>query len=352
LTIAGWRGQIAPPVTGHPIDESPPLFMPDKSHLPEPSPSRTSAIGAPIAAWNRIPANIRGALFVVTGGFLLIVMASIVKILGQTLPVFEVLFVRFFAGLIVISPLVWRMGFRITHTGKIRLHATRGFVGFMGNLCFFFALIHIPLADTVTIQFSRPLFMIVIAGLFLGEIVGLKRAITTLIGFGGILMITQPFSAGFDPWALSALGGTFFGTLVVLTVKLLSRTEHTITIMFYFAIFTTLFSFIPAMVTWQSPTLFELGLLILTGVLGIVGQGMFTHGVGLGETSFVMPFDYMRIVYGFFLGIIWFAEIPGIWSFVGAGVIIGTNVFLLRTEKQKKALKKIEESGDGGVPKA
>ena len=324
--------------------------------MPEPMVSGTSPFSGPMAAWARISANIRGAIFVVTGGFLLIVMASIIKVLGQTLPVFEVLFVRFLAGLIVILPLVWRMGFRITHTGKIHLHLTRSFVGFMGNLCFFFALIHISLADTVTIQFSRPLFMIVIAGLFLGEVVGLKRSITTLVGFGGILMITQPFSAGFDPWALSALGGTFFGTLVVLTVKLLSRTEHTVTIMFYFAVFTTLFAFIPAMFTWQNPTWVELGLLILTGALGIVGQGMFTHGVGLGETSFVMPFDYMRIVYAFFLGIIWFSEVPGIWSFIGAGVIIGTSVYLLRTENQKKAQETASEkesgSGDGSAPKA
>ena len=336
--------------------------MPDNSDLPEsqlgrePTPSRISPFSRPIAAWGRIPANIRGAGFVVVGGFLLIVMSSLVKILGQTLPAFEVLFVRFLAGLIVIFPLVWRMGFKITHTGKIHLHATRGFVGFMGNLCFFFALIHIPLADTVTIQFSRPLFMILIAGLFLGETVGLKRSITTLVGFGGILMITQPFSAAFDPWALSALGGAFFGTLVVLTVKLLSRTEHIVTIMFYFAVFTTLFALIPALYTWQNPTLIELGLLILTGTLGIIGQGMFSHGVALGETSFVMPFDYMRIVYGFFLGIIWFAEVPGIWSFAGAGIIIAASIYLLRTENQKKshenALEKIEDSGDGGSPKA
>jgi drug/metabolite transporter (DMT)-like permease len=287
-------------------------------------------------AWGRIPANIRGACFVAVGGFLLIVMASLVKQLGQTLPPFEVLFVRFLAGLIVIFPLVWRMGFKIVHTQKIHLHAMRGFVGFMGNLCFFFALIHISLADTVTIQFSRPLFMIVIAGLFLGEIIGLRRSIVTLIGFGGILMITKPFGAGFDPWALSALGGTFFGTLVVLTVKLLSRTEQTVTIMFYFAVFTTLFAFIPAMFTWQTPTATEWGLLILTGTLGIVGQGLFTHGIGLGETSFVMPFDYLRIVYSFMLGIIWFAEVPGLWSFAGAAVIIGSSIYLLRSEAQAK----------------
>ena len=290
-----------------------------------------------VANWSRIPANIRGAGFVAVGAFLLIVMASLVKQLGQTLPAFEVLFVRFLAGLIVILPVIWRMGFKITHTGKIGLHATRGFVGFVGNLFFFFALIHIPLADTVTIQFSRPLFMILIAAIFLGEIVGHRRAIATAIGFGGILLITKPFSSGFDPWALSALGGTIFGTLVVLTVKLLTRTEHTVTIMFYFAVFTTLFAFVPAMMTWQTPTWNELALLILTGTLGILGQGLFTHGVGLGETSFVMPFDYLRIVYAFVLGIIWFSEIPGIWSFAGAGVIIGTSVYLLRTEKKNKS---------------
>ena len=303
-----------------------------------PPPARLPLIGTIQAGWVKISPNIRGACFVVTGAFLLIVMASLVKHLGQEMPAFEVLFVRFLAGLIVILPLVWKMGFvKTLRTKKIHLHATRGLVGFVGNMFFFFALIHISLADTVTIQFSRPLIMIVIAAMFLGETVGYKRGIATLIGFGGILMITKPFGAGFDPWALSALGGTIFGTLVVLTIKLLSRTEQTVTIMFYFAVFTTLFAFIPAMFTWQTPTWPQLGLLILTGALGIIGQGLFTHGVGLGDTSFVMPFDYIRIVYSFILGISWFAEVPGIWSYAGAAVIIGSSIYLLRAESQDKA---------------
>ena len=103
--------------------------------------------------------------------------------------------------------------------------------------------------------------------------------------------------------------------------------------MFYYALSTTVLAFIPAVYVWQNPTWIELILLVITGILGILGQGLFTHGVGLGETSFVMPFDYLRIVYAFILGIIWFSEIPGIWSFAGAGVIIGTSVYLLRTEE-------------------
>ena len=253
---------------------------------------------------SRPPDNVRGVVYVALGGLLLIVMASLVKHLGENLPALQVLFVRSLAGLLVILPLIWRIGFGVLRTEKKALHLARGTVGFLGNVCFFFALINMSIADTVTIQFSRPLIMVVIAVLFLGELVGYRRGIATVIGFTGIMMITRPFGEGFEPWALVALGGTIFGSLVVVAVKLLSRTETTPVIMFYYAFYTTLFSLIPALFVWQAPSLSQWGLLALTGILSIVGQGLFTHGIGLGETSFVMPFDYLRIVYSFILGIV------------------------------------------------
>jgi drug/metabolite transporter (DMT)-like permease len=289
------------------------------------------------ARWAGLSPNVRGAAFVVVGAFILIVMASLVKHLGQRLPAFEVLFIRFLSGLIVIFPLVWRIGFGVLKTSKIHLHAARGFVGFMGNICFFFALVNMAIGDTVTIQFSRPILMVGIALLVLRESVGWRRALVALVGFSGVIMITRPFGDGFEPWAIVALGGTFFGTLVVLTIKLLSRTEQTVTIMFYFAAFTTLFAFIPALFVWVPPTPEEWLLLALTGTLGIIGQSMFTHGVGLGDTSFVMPFDYLRIVYAFAIGVLFFGELPGIWSFIGASVIIGSSIYLVRSERRRQA---------------
>ena len=78
-------------------------------------------------------------------------------------------------------------------------------------------------------------------------------------------------------------------------------------------------------------------LLVLTGTLGIVGQSMFTHGITLGETSFVLPFDYLRIVYSALLGIVIFHEFPGLWSYAGAAVIIGSSLYLLRADSRARA---------------
>jgi drug/metabolite transporter (DMT)-like permease len=301
------------------------MDKPDSSAPPQPESVRDAK-----------SANLRAVGYVAIGGFLLIVMASLVKQLGQNLPALQVLFVRSLAGLLVILPVAWRSRTAIVQTNRFGLHVTRGLVGFIGNVCFFYALINLAIADTVTIQFSRPLIMVVVAALFLGEAVGYRRAIATGIGFAGIMMITRPFGEGFDPWVISALGGAVFGTLVVVTVKFLSRTEGTIVIMFYYALFTTLFSLIPALFVWQAPSLTQWVLLLLTGTLSIVGQGMFTHGIGMGETSFIMPFDYLRIVYSFILGMVWFAEVPGLWSFAGAAVIIATSLYLFRTEHRKR----------------
>ena len=224
-----------------------PFFLTDKLS-PSANPSGPLTFLKSIrSAWTNLSPNIRGAGFVALGAFFLIIMASLVKDLGKTLPIFEILFVRFLAGLLVLLPVIWRMGFDRLRTKKLHYHVARGLVGFMGNMCFFFALTYMAISDTVTIQFSRPLIMTLIATFFLKEVIGWRRSIIAIIGFTGIVMITRPFGDGFEPWALVALSGTFFATLVVLMIKLLSRTEQTVVIMFYFALFTTLIALIPAL---------------------------------------------------------------------------------------------------------
>lgn len=287
------------------------------------------------ARWNTLPANSRGAFMVIAGSLVLVCMITLVKHMAQTMPVFQILFVRCLFGLLAMTPLFASRGLDLVRTKRPFMHFTRGAIGTLGNFCVFYAVAHMVLADAITIQFSRPLFMLFVAYFMFGEAVGWRQSGAAMVGFSGILLIARPFGGDFEPVVLVAVLGAFTATGVVTAVKILSRTEPTMVIMFYFALWTTILTFIPALFVWQTPSWTELALLALTGVLGIVGQGMFTHGVGLGETSFVMPFDYLRIVYSAIFGIVLFAEIPTWWSVAGAALIIGSGLYLLLTEKGK-----------------
>lgn len=291
------------------------------------------------SAWNDLPANVRGALLVSAGASFLALMAGLGKFLSETLPVPEIVFARFLAGFVVMLPVVWRYGLPILHTRKLPLHALRGAVGVIGNMALFFAIANMAIGDAVTIQFSRPLFMVAIAAFFLGEKVTLPRVIMAVVGFIGLVMITRPFGDGFEPWALVAVGGAISGIVVALAIRALTRTEQTVTIMFYFMLFTTVLSAIPAFIVWETPTLIELLLLILAGTLGVVGQTMFTRGIAVGDTSFVLPFDYLRIVFAFVMGVIWFAEVPVLWSIAGAATIVLSSIYLLQTERRPRGKK-------------
>ena len=95
------------------------------------------------------------------------------------------------------------------------MHFVRGVIGTLGNICFFWTLTHMLLADAMALQFSRPLFMIPLALLFLGEVAGLRRTAITLVGFAGIALYARPFTAGFDPGAFVGAAGALFGALIV-----------------------------------------------------------------------------------------------------------------------------------------
>lgn len=274
----------------------------------------------------------RGAVLVTIGSFMLVVMAMVVKHVGSRIPPIEILFFRSLIGFFVVLPLFVRNPMEPLRTKRFGMHFVRGVIGTCGNICFFWTLTHMLLADAMALQFSRPLFMIPLAVLFLGEIVGWRRSLVTLVGFVGIALYARPFTEGFDPGAFVGAAGALFGALVVICIKRLATTEPTRTIMFYYAISNAAFSLIPTIWLWVTPTWLELMLLIVVGVLGIAGQGLITHGWTLGDATALVPLDYSRIVYAAALGYLVFGELPGPWSIVGMLLIVAASLYLVLLE--------------------
>jgi len=279
----------------------------------------------------------RAAALVSVGSMTLVIMATLVKFLGKDLPAMEILFFRSAIGFLFVLPLFVRNPLEPFRTKRPGMHLLRGAIGAVGNACFFWTLTHMLLADAMALQFSRPLFMIPLAMLFLGEIVGTRRSLITLIGFLGIMLYARPFTGGFDPGALVGALGAIAGGLVVIGIKRLATTEPTRVIMFYYASWNALFALIPAALFWVTPTLPQLALLTVVGILGIGGQSLITHGLTMGEATVLVPLDYSRIIYSAALGYLLFNEIPGPWSFAVMALIVGCSLYLVLTEKRRAA---------------
>jgi drug/metabolite transporter (DMT)-like permease len=288
-----------------------------------------------VARWNGMDGVARGAALVSAGSLTLVLMATLVKHLGEDLPAFEILFFRSLVGFFFVLPVFIRNPMEPFRTKRPWMHLTRGAVGAVGNFCFFWTLTHMLLADAMALQFSRPLFTIPLALFLLGEIAGLRRSLVTLVGFAGIMLYARPFTSGFDPGVLVGAAGALAGGLVVICIKRLATTEPTRVIMFYYAFWNTVFAAVPAAFLWVTPSLGELPLLILVGFLGISGQSLITHGLTMGDATVLVPLDYSRIVYSAGIGYLLFSEVPGPWSFAGMALIIASSLYLVLTEKKR-----------------
>jgi drug/metabolite transporter (DMT)-like permease len=289
------------------------------------------------ARFGAMDAVTRGVFLFSVGSLTNVVMATLVKHLGSRLPSMEILFFRSFIGLLFVLPVLARDPLEPFRTKRPGMHFVRGATGALGNACFFWTLTHMLLADAMALQFSRPLFMIPLALLLLGEVAGWRRIVVTLIGFVGILFYARPFTSGFDPGAFVGALGALSGGLVLIWIKRLARSEPTRVIMFYYAFWNAAFALIPAMLLWVTPNLTELALLIMIGFLGISGQTLMTQGITLAEATVLVPLDYSRIVYSAVLGYLLFGELPGVWSFVGMALIVGSSLYLVLTEKRSAA---------------
>jgi drug/metabolite transporter (DMT)-like permease len=290
------------------------------------------------ARWEAMDGVRRGITLVSFGSLTLVVMATLVKYLGERLPAMEIFFFRSAVGFFLVLAVLWRDPFEPLRTKRPGMHFVRGATGALGNACFFWTLTNMLLADAMALQFSRPLFMIPLAAFFLGEIVGWRRTGVTIAGFLGILIYARPFTAGFEPGVFVGALGAFTGGLVVICIKRLQTTEPTRVIMFYYAFWNALIAGLPAAIWWVTPNVFEFGVLVVIGFLGISGQAMITHGLSQGDATVLVPLDYSRIVYSAIIGYLLFSEVPGPWSFAGMALIVGASLYLVLTEKRRQAV--------------
>lgn len=285
--------------------------------------------------WRSASPTIMGGFWVLVSCAGFSVMGSLVKLLSESLDSFQIVFFRCLAGLIIMVPWALRSGgLESLRTRALPRHLYRALAGFAAMSCGFYALSHLPLATATAITFTKPLFLVVIAALFLGETVRWRRWTATLAGFAGVLIILRPGAGELDPAMLVALGQALFIATALALIKGMPKSETNTTVLLYFAMLSTLFSIIPAMLVWQAPSLSDIGIGVALGLVGVGAQAALVQGYRVGEASAVAPLDYSRLLFATLLGLVLFSEIPDIWTFVGAGVIVASTVYITHRESR------------------
>lgn len=291
---------------------------------------------------NLLTPNVIGVLWMMLAVTALTGMFAIAKHLMTTLPMLEVGLGRFFMSLLFYLPWLINNGIGALKTERPAAHFCRGFFGATSLIAGIYAVHHMRLADATVLTFTIPLWTILFAALFLGERIRFRRSMATAAGFIGVLIMVKP-QAGIEPAALVALLAAILATGAITTMKSLTRTDSTERIVFYFLLSGTVLLGLPALFFFQMPTPTEWGWLVLLGIFGSSGQYFLTRAYGAGEMTVIAPFDYTRIVIAGLLGYFVFNELPDIWTFVGATVIMGSCAYIVRREamirKEANAIK-------------
>ncbi|MAJ91068.1 MAG: hypothetical protein CMF40_02650 [Legionellales bacterium] len=256
------------------------------------------------------------------------VMVTCIKAASSELAVIQLVFLRSFVGLIIILPFVIHLGSSYLRTSIVHMHLLRGLISISAMTCLYFAIANIGLSEATLLNAASPLFIALLAVPILNERVSFMIFFILLIGFIGVILILKPGTSMFSIGAIVGLCSGFFIACAKILIRYMASTEPVIRTVFYFSIFSTIYSGIAMLWFWQTPSMHDLLIMILAGICATGGQTLLTYAFTNNEASTVSPFTYITVLMATLFAWIGWNELPDISSGIGAIFIIGSCLFL------------------------
>lgn len=301
------------------------------------SPPLASLAGGRSAS--RVGAGLR---YMAVGAFWFSVMSLLVKLAGARLPSQEIVLARAVSTLALSWAMVRRAGVAgraLWGRNPARL-VLRGTFGCVALSCFYYSLVHLPIAEATIIQYMNPVFTAVLAGIILGERMGRREVACVVLSLFGVALVTRPgflFGGGgrLDPVYVGiALLGALCSAAAYTTIRTL-RGEHSLVIVFYLPLVTVPFT-VP--LVWRVaawPTPLEWVTLLAIGFTTQAAQVYLTRGLQLEPAGRATAVGYLQIVFAAVWGVIFFREYPDGWSVLGALLIVGSTLALVQGARRE-----------------
>lgn len=269
------------------------------------------------------------AVFYMTGAIAsFVAMAVAGRAVSFQLDTFEIMLFRSFIGfLLVLGFILVRGEGKNLSRRHMGVHVVRNLFHFSGQNLWFFALTVIPLAQVFALEFTTPLWILILSPLILGERLSRKKISVGLIGFGGALLVAQPAMSGLSLGVISAaLAAVGFAGSIVLTKKL-TQSETILTVLFYMTLFQLGFGIICAGYDGDIalPSAQNLPWVILIACAGLAAHFSLTAALSLAPATLIAPIDFIRLPAIVVIGFVFYSEPVDALVILGAGIIFAAN---------------------------
>ena len=252
---------------------------------------------------------------------------------SENYPVGEVLFFRGFCGIMPLIFLIPKERYKDFYkTERAFLHFKRCIAGLVAIVAIFIALRKLPLATVVSITFAAPIFTTIMSIFLLSEKVGLYRWLAVIVGFIGILIISEPGLNSLNLYYIYPIIFCLGLSYVAIAIKKLSSTEPVWLISFYFSISIMFLSFFTVPQGWILPTIIDMILLSLLGILGGLANLWLTQSYKFSDVSLVTPLKYLALVFAIIFGYIIWDEVPTLKTLIGSALVIISSIIIFRRE--------------------
>ena len=251
------------------------------------------------------------------------------------LDTFEIMLFRSIVGVIIVAFAAIAFGtWRQINRQQFSLHFARNIMHFIGQNLWFYAVTVIPLAQVFALEFTSPIWVILLSPLLLGERITLIRAAAALMGFIGILVVTRPNMAGINTGVIMAASSAIFFAFTIIFTKRLTRTQSITCILFYLTVLQLGFGLITAGHDGDIalPNTETLPWLVLIGVAGLLGHFCITKALEIAPATVVVPIDFVRLPVIAIIGMLAYGEILDLWVLLGSGIIFASNYLNILSE--------------------
>ncbi|HYQ94540.1 MAG TPA: DMT family transporter [Burkholderiales bacterium] len=284
---------------------------------------------------SRLPAALRGAIWMVGALLSFSLMAVSVRELLRTMGNFEILALRSLVSLVLVLAVLPRFGLSRLRTRRFGLHVLRNVLHLGGQYAWVYAIAMLPLATVFAIEFTMPVWTAILATLILGERLNRGRVVMLVLGLAGVLIILRPGFALVQPAALVMLAGSFAYASMNVATKRLSASDSALAVVFYMAAVQLPLALVPALPHWAAPQLRDLPWILLVGTAGLTAHFCLTRAVRIADATLVVPIDFLRLPLIAVVGMLFYGEPLEMPILLGAAVIFAGTYYSIRRESRK-----------------